>query len=280
MDGPSGTLELGRQWAARLELGFSVLQGKTRLARRAHVGPLQVQRPFYPDASGACHVYVLHPPGGIVGGDSLVVEASTDSGAEALITTPAATKFYRSAGPTAHQSVRLRIARDSTLEWLPQETIVFGGARAESAVRADVEPGGRFVGWDVTCLGRPVSNDGFETGFYAPRFEVYEGGVPVFVERTRIEADSAVRRARFGLAGAPVFGTLVALGAAEGLAERLRSVLPEDGGFAVTAKSRVVVCRYLGSRVQDAKEGFTRAWQELRAALGSAPSASPRIWAT
>jgi urease accessory protein len=283
MDGPSVDPELGRPWLATLDLRFAPIAGKTRLVRRAHSGPLLVQRPFYPEAGGACHVYLLHPPGGIVGGDRLTIDVTTDPGAEALLTTPAATKFYRSAGSVAHQSVTLRVASGSTLEWLPQETIVFGGALATSLVRADVEPGGQFIGWDVSCLGRPLSNDAFESGFYAPRFEIYQAGAAVHIERARIEAGSALRRARVGLAGATVFGSLVALGSRPELVERLRDYLPppsDEGVFALTAKSKVIVCRYLGHSVQRARLGFLRVWSELRPSiLGREPSA-PRIWAT
>jgi urease accessory protein len=290
MDGPSGTSELGRAhvgWTARLELRFARLEGATRVVRRAHEGPLQVQRPFYPDRRGGCHVYILHPPGGIVGGDRLDIDVATETGAEALLTTPAATKFYRSAGLVARQSVRLEVAAGSLLEWLPQETIVFGGARACSTVVANVEPGGRFIAWDVCCLGRPLSGDLFASGFYAPRFELYSGGRPVFIERARIEADGPVRSSRIGLAGAPVFGSLVALAdsltdSTEVVTERLRAVLPGEashGTFGVTGKRRVVVCRYLGHDAQRAREGFLLAWRELRQ-IFSMPASPPRIWAT
>lgn len=218
-----------------------------------------------------------------MGGDRLDIEASTEAGAEALLTTPAATKFYRSAGATASQSVRLRVAADSLLEWLPQETIVFGGALATSSVRADVEPGGRLIAWEVCCLGRPLSGDAFGSGFYAPRFELYLGGKPAFVERAHVEATSAARRSRIGLGGAPVFGSLVALSdSAEGTAEKIRAVLPagtSEGLFGVTAKSRALVCRYLGNDAQRARAGFALAWRVLREEL-SMPASPPRIWAT
>jgi urease accessory protein len=295
MDGPSGTSELDRPhvdhvghlgWTARLELRFARLGGATRVVRRLHEGPLQVQRPFYPDKRGGCHVYILHPPGGIVGGDRLDIHVTTEAGTEALLTTPAATKFYRSAGPVARQSVQLEVGSGSLLEWLPQETIVFGGARARSTVVASVEPGGRFIGWDVCCLGRPLSGDPFASGFYAPRFELYAGGRPAFIERAHVDAAGPLRGSRIGLAGAPVFGSLVALADSlpgwETATERIRAVLPgeaSDGVFSVTSKSRAVVCRYLGHDVQRAREGFTCAWRELRQIL-SMPATAPRIWAT
>ena len=78
-------------WQARLELGFRATAGRTVLAHRRHVGPLVVQRPFYPEG-GICHVYLLHPPGGVVGGDTLELQVQADADSHALITTPAATR--------------------------------------------------------------------------------------------------------------------------------------------------------------------------------------------
>jgi len=77
-------------WHAALELGFAAASGATRLARRKHRGPLVVQRPFLPEGPGVAHVYVLHPPGGLVGGDELTLDVEVDAGAHALVTTPAA----------------------------------------------------------------------------------------------------------------------------------------------------------------------------------------------
>src|SRR5205085_6360717 len=87
-------------WQAELRLRFNcdapgpLRPGRTRLVERQHRGPLVVQRPFYPEGD-PCHVYLVHPPGGVVGGDALRIDATVDPGAHALITTPAATKFYR-----------------------------------------------------------------------------------------------------------------------------------------------------------------------------------------
>src|SRR6187551_1093438 len=115
-------------WQARLELGFRATAGRTVLAHRRHIGPLMVQRPFYPEG-GICHVYLLHPPGGIVGGDSLELQVDAGQGSHALITTPAATKFYR-AGPHPRAVLRQNLlVKDAVLEWLPQEAIVFDGAK-------------------------------------------------------------------------------------------------------------------------------------------------------
>jgi urease accessory protein len=272
-----------RRWEARLDLGFAVSGSRTALVRRAHSGPLQVQRPFYPEGRSGCHVYVLHPPGGLVGGDRLALDVTAERGAEVLLTTPAATKFYRSAGPKAEQHVSITVANGAAVEWLPQETIVFGGANGESAVRVDVENGGQFLGWDVCCFGRPASGDRYATGRFVQRLEVRVGGRPVCLERAEYDAGAAVMHRRTSLAGFPVTGTLVAVTECAELAERVRKVLPAPSAsesFSVTSRRRVLVCRYLGESALGARDGFARAWQAVRTALlGRAPHI-PRIWAT
>lgn len=272
-------------WEARLDLTFARASGRTRLMRRAHRGPLHVQRAFYPEPCGAAHVILLHPPGGLVGGDDLEISATADGGAEVLLTTPAATKFYRTSGAPARQRIRLHVGADATLEWLPQETLVFGGARAESSLRVDVALGGKFLGWELCCLGRPASGDAFESGSYRQRLEVYVDGVPACIERAHVSNSngSVGRHARFGLAGFPVFGTLLAVTDSLDVAERVRQVLPPPTPtdlFGVTVRRNTLAVRYLGESVPRARAGFVRAWTALRAELfGRAPSV-PRIWAT
>ena len=129
------------RWSARLELGFRADDRGTRLAHRAHHGPLVVQKPLYPEGDSVCHVIVVHPPGGIAGGDELRIDLEVGAGASALVTTPGAAKWYRSAGPVARQSVALRV--EGCLEWLPQEAIVFDGARASSSLEVDLGEIGR-----------------------------------------------------------------------------------------------------------------------------------------
>src|SRR6478736_2504397 len=124
-------------WRARLALAFERRGDRTVLARRHHEGPLVVQKPLYPEGDGVCHAIVLHPPAGIAGGDAIELSLRAGEGSSVLVTTPGAAKWYRSPGPTASQRISIEAAAGSTLEWLPQENIVFDGARADIAWRAD-----------------------------------------------------------------------------------------------------------------------------------------------
>jgi urease accessory protein len=271
-----------RRWDARLDLGFAVSGARTALVHRSHYGPLQVQRPFYPEGT-ACHVYLLHPPGGLVGGDRLSIHVTADAGAEALLTTPAATKFYRTAGAKAEQRVFIRVEAGASVEWLPQETIVFAGAHGESAVDVDLARGARFLCWEITCLGRPASGDRFERGRFVQRTAIRVDGRPVSVERAAFDGGSVALHRRTALAGFPVTGSFVAITDRTDLAEQVRAVLPAPTPtdlFSVTSRRHVLVCRYLGDCAERARAGFVRTWTIVRAALLGRTPEPPRIWAT
>ena len=186
-------------WDAKLSLRFASRGDRTEIVERRHHGPLRIQRPFYPEPSGTCHVYVLHPPGGVVGGDQLALDVSVDAGAHALLTTPAATKLYRSAGARAGVRQTLRVARGARLEWLPHETIAFSAAHAELMTRVELAAGARFLGWEMLCLGRPASDERFDRGEVRQSIEIEIGGKPAYCERGSYAAGDEVLSAAWGL---------------------------------------------------------------------------------
>jgi len=270
-------------WIARLELGFRARGTRTILAHRRHVGPLQVQRPFYPDGERACHVYILHPPGGVVGGDSLAISAAVVRGAHALLTTPAAGKLYRSAGASAQLSQELNVADGAWLEWLPQETIAFDGARAASATRVTLTGTAGFIGWEILCLGRPAAGETYTHGEFVQRFEIWRDGAPLWWERNALAGGAPVLHAPWGLAGRSVVASMVAVGRAPSALPALRELLnaeQDDGEFSVSQLRDVLVCRYLGNSAEQARAGFIAAWRLLRPALWDIEASPPRIWAT
>ena len=279
-----------RGWLARLELGFEASDGRTRLSRRKHQGPLVVQRPFYPEASGCCHVYLVHPPGGVVGGDDLELDAEVDAGAHALITTPAATKLYRSNGPSATLSQRFVVRAGATLEWLPQETIAFNGSIAVLSTRVELEPGANFIGMEVLCLGRPAAGESFDVGRLQQRLEVRRAGEPLLVERLRLRGNGPELCQAWGLNGHTTLGTLIAV---SGLAPELwarrvpelvhrvrEAIAPLGGVGAVTQVAGALVCRFLGDGSSPAHAVLRRAWELIRPELTQTPAVAPRIWAT
>lgn len=281
------TLVANRGWQAQLSLGFQCYGSRTILAQRAHQGPLQVQRPFYPEGETVCHIAILHPPGGVVGGDELRIDATLDPGSHALLTTPAAGKFYRSAGPHAHQSQRLSVAPGATLEWLPQENIVYAGARLRSLTRIDLQGDARFIGWEILCLGRPAADEPFATGECRQIFELHRAGEPLYLEHGRYTGGEGILDARWGLQGQPVTATLLCATTRPGPVADLRarwdtlaSASPPGELATVTQLDGCLVCRYLGPSTARARQFLTVAWCLLRPKLLDRPACPSRFWST
>jgi urease accessory protein len=244
-------------WKASLSLGFRQVEQKTILAERRSEGPLVVQKPLYPDGPERCHAIVVHPPGGIAGGDELALDVSVENEANALLTTPGAAKWYRSAGAWAKQTLRFQVA--GSLEWLPRETIVFDGALADVQTQVVLSEGARYVGWEVACLGR------FTRGRLRTETRIMQGTRMLFIEKGEIEGGGRLMRSPVGLGGRSVFGTFVATSAKKISVE----------GVAVTHLPGLLIGRYLGDSSEQALRAFTRLWQLVR------PGAvEPRIWST
>ena len=267
-------------WKARLSLGFSFLDGKTVLSERDHDGPLVVQKPLYPEGNDICHAIVVHPPGGIAGGDELTLQARTGAGAAALLTTPGAAKWYRSSGARAKQSLRFDVR--GQLEWLPQETIVFDGALAETETEVDLEAGAGLIGWDIVCLGRTGSGERFTRGSYRSSIRIRREGKLLWLERGRIDGGGKLLDSPAGLGGSPVFGTLFAAfsNIEKKILEELREQSPVSGRGAVTLLPGVLMARYLGDSSEAARRYFFALWRILRPALAGRQATEPRIWRT
>jgi len=281
--GAGGAQAWNAGWAAELELGFEVVKGRSALTRNRHRGPLAVQRAFYPESSDLAHVYLLHPPGGIVAGDRLTVRVHAASGARALVTTPAATKFYRSEGRIAEQTQLFRVSAGASLEWLPQETIVFGSARVSTKTHVELEPAANFCGWDIVCLGRAASGDHFGSGRLQQAFEIWQGERPLWIERADFDANQPVRHARWGLGGHRVFGTFVCTAQNAAAVAAARAAVDTDDSrelFAVSQMRAAIVCRYLGSSTERARAVFAQAWAAVRPLVLGRPACPPRIWLT
>ncbi|MDD1960755.1 MAG: urease accessory protein UreD [Pseudomonas capeferrum] len=262
-------------WSAYLQLRFSRRDDVTRLGARRHFGPLLVQRPFYPEGA-PCHVYVLHPPGGIVAGDRLELDIHLEPGSHALLTMPGASKFYRSIGPTARLAQRFHLGADSTLEWLPQDSIFFAGARASLDSRFTLAPGARLLAWETLCLGRPVMNERFDHGALDSRLHIEMPDDPGLYERLRIEGGQLDK-----LAGHPLLATFCASPADPALLEHVRALLDElDNPAGATLLGSLLVIRLLDHDNQHLQHTLQRLWHVLRPAVIGLPACPPRIWAT
>lgn len=270
-------------WVGRLALGYGAASGRTVLQSRQHLGPLTVQKSFYPEGQAVCHTVVLHPPGGIAAGDHLTLQVSLETGARALLTTPGAGKWYRSLGATARQILAFRVAHGAVLEWLPQENILFDRARAELSTGVDLDGDGVFFGWDVLCLGRRASGERFTGGLLGQRVEIRRGGALLWVEQSRLSGGDPLLESLVGLGGCPVAGTLIMAGPAvdEGLLTRCREVQAGPGSrCGITVLPGVLVARFLGHGPEAARRYFEGLWAILRPAYAGREAHRPRIWNT
>ncbi len=158
-------------WQGRLQLDYRMEAGRT-VGRDTHHGPLRVLKRLYPEGSALCHHVLVHPPGGLVAGDHLEIDIEVHEHAQALVTTPGATRFYRSTGDPARQSVDARIGAGARLEWLPMETIAYRGTHADNRMRFQLADDAQMIGWDLLALGLPASDAPFDTGRYAQRIDL------------------------------------------------------------------------------------------------------------
>jgi urease accessory protein len=269
-------------WRARLALRFANDNGRSRLTHREHEGPLVVQKPLYPEGDGVCQCIVVHPPGGVAGGDRLALNVDVAPGAHAQLTTPGAAKWYRSGGNPAEQQAVFRVAEGAALEWLPQGTIVFDGAQATSVTRIELERGATYLGWDVICLGRTASAERFRQGEWRQRIDIFRDNALVWSERTLLHGDCPLLSSRVGLNGAPVFGTFVAMTTTidDALLASCRVLAPARGEGAVTRLPGALVARYRGDASEAAHDYFSALWTTLRPHVAGRAAVRPRIWGT
>ncbi len=274
-------------WHGHLHLDYRRAGERTVLHDR-HEGPLRVLQSLYPEAPAVCHNVLVHPPGGLVGGDRLALHARVGTAAHALLTTAGATRFYRTTGEAAVQSVTLALDPGARLEWLPLETIAYSGCLGESHVRFDLAPGAEAIGWDVLALGLPASDQPFERGRYLQSIEL--GGR--WLERGAIDAaDKRLLDSPLGLAGRRASGTLwfvsgspIVEARRDGLLGAARAVVeghPHGCAAGATApQTDVVVLRVLGPAVEPVMNLLIAVWRVWREGAWALPATPPRVWRT
>jgi urease accessory protein len=275
-------------WHAKLQLHYTH-DGRTTTAHDRHEGPLRVLQRLYPEGPAICHHVLVHPPGGIVGGDVLALEARLERDCHALITTPGATRFYRSAGDTSLQQVQATLADGARLEWLPMETIAYGACQAHNQLRFDLAPGAEMIGWDLLALGLPAAGQAFERGRFVQQLEL----PGAWLERGCIDAaDARLIDSPMGWAGKRVLATLwFAAGSAlqparrEALLDGARAAVAAHDSLSAQAgvtapHERVVVLRALADRVEPAMQLLKQVWAAWRGTAWGLDATAPRLWRT
>jgi urease accessory protein len=278
-------------WQGSLSLAYrrdDLPNGARTVVHDRHDGPLRVLASLYPEAPTVCHNVLVHPPGGLVGGDRLEIGVTLEPHAHALITTPGATRFYRSLGAPATQRLHATLAEGARLEWLPLETLAYSGCIAENLMRFELAPGAEMMGWDVLALGLPASDQAFVRGRYTQRIELPGR----WLERGVVDAaDTRLLDSPLGWAGHRVMGTLwFAAGGSlsaprrEQLLAAARDTVEGDALQAccgVTAvHDGIVVLRALAPRVEPLMALLTRVWATWRDAAWGLARCTPRVWRT
>jgi len=273
-------------WHARLQLDYALEASRT-VVRHQHDGPLRILQSLYPEGDAVCHNVLVHPPGGLVGGDTLDINATVVPGAHGLITTPGATRFYKSAGELALQRTRLTLAEGARLEWLPLEALCYNACQAENRLTMDLAPGAELMGWDVTALGLPGANRPFATGRFQQHIEV----PGLWLERGLIDAaDPLLLDSPLGLAGhrciASIFfiaGSPLERNRRQAALDVAREVihahpLAATAG-ATSPNGQVVIVRALAPLVEPAMDLMRRVRAAWRGHFWDLAAANPRIWA-
>ena len=274
-------------WHAQLQLDYRLERQRT-VARHLHQGPLRILQSLYPEGDAVCHNILVHPPGGLVGGDTLDLQITAAAGTHGLITTPGATRFYRSGGEPAIQRTQIRLSARARLEWLPLETICHNQCLAENRLTLSLAPGAEFMGVDITALGLPHAQRPFKHGSFQQHIEV----PGVWLERGRIEAtDHTLMQGRGGLQGMACLATLFFVAGSPIDRTRRQTALDVARTLidahplrltagATSANYQVLVVRALAPLVESSSDLLRKIWHGWRQYFWQLSAAPPRIWAT
>lgn len=272
---------------ASISLTFDKEAGKSRLATRDHFGQLYVQKPFYPEGSEVCHIVLVHPPGGVVGGDRLEIANHVGADASVQITTPGAAKWYRSNGHISYQNVTLDVKTGGSMEWLPQETIFFDDAQVELVQSINLEKNAVYIGCEIFCLGRTAFGESFNTGQIRQKVTICREKKLIWYEQLNLRGGSEGMRSSLILADKTVCATLLAVSdsiCSNELINTLRSLTADldkgAGMLGVSQVKSVIVARYLGNSSEVARIVMLKLWGVLRPALLGRKAEVPRMWNT
>lgn len=272
---------------ASIVLTFDKDAGKSRLALRQHFGQLYVQKPFYPEGPEVCHVVLVHPPGGVVGGDRLEITNHVGADAHVQVTTPGAAKWYRSNGRVSYQNVTLDVKTGGVMEWLPQETIFFDDAQVELVQNVNLEKKATYVGCEIFCFGRTAHGESFNSGRIRQKISIRRDHKLIWYEQLNLRGGDKAMRSSHVLANKTVCATLLAVNDSSHSSELINAlrnqVADVDNGAGILGVSQVrsvIVARYLGNSSEVARDVMLKLWGVLRPALLGRAAEVPRMWKT
>ena len=270
-------------WLARLDLEFNENNGRSFLAKKQHVGPLVIQKTLHPEGDAICHGIIIHPPGGVAGGDELIVNVDLAYNANALLTTPGAGKWYKANGAVASQHLNFNVATNAQLEWFPQENILFDGAQVALTSDVLLATDARFASWEILCFGRQARGELWQIGKIKQRLNIIRDGQLIWNERAFIRPQSRVMQSLVGLHGNVVSGGFVVAAGLlpKTILEACQQVkINSAAKVGVTALPEIFSARYIGQSGQEARQYFEQLWQILRPWYSQREAVRPRIWNT
>ncbi len=256
------------------EIGVAADAAGTRLARLHQQAPLRVLFPT-PAVGDVFEAALVTTSGGLVGGDRLAIAVHAGRDARILVSPQAAEKVYRSTGADCRIEVALTAEHGSWLEWLPQETILFEGARLDrmSAIEADADA--RVLAGEIVVFGRIGRGERFSRGFLRDGWQVRRNGRLVWADALLLEHDIARQIDHpAGLAGAVAAATAIYV--APDAAEHLAAA--RDLGALATVVNGVLVMRWLKKDARAVRAEFGAIWSGFRAAVAGLPRRLPRLW--
>lgn len=276
-------------WYAKLELGFKYDQKRTILHHRKHFGPVRVQKMLWPEKTGVCHAIIVHPPAGIAGGDHLTFNIHVAESAHALVTTPGAGKWYRTNAKQAFQHIHIHVEKNATFEWLPQESMLFNGACANSETLIHLEQTASFIGWDLLVIGRQARQEKFTQGMYVNQFKLFKNNQLLVNDRLCFVGGDRWLSSCLGMNQHAVMGSFWAVPpeqyrASQYLDEYIdlirELIMRMNMNVTLTRLDEVICARYLGDDVRQCHDAFAAIRAKLRRYWFDLDEEFPRIWRT
>lgn len=276
-----------KRWHASLDLVFKKQNERSFLAKNLHVGPLVLQKSLHPEGEAVCHGVIIHPPGGVAGGDSLAINVDVSQGAHVLLTTPGAGKWYKANGHDASQQLRFNLQENACLEWLPQETILFNGAQVRFDAAVNLANNAQYAAWEILCFGRQAQQETWQIGSLHQALTIRRNDDLIWNERSNLKPNQQLINSIVGLHGNAVSASFViAAGTLPSqILEACRALQPKlaldlEAKYSITALPEIVSARYVGQSAQCARQYFEALWQILRLWYADRPVTKPRIWST
>lgn len=277
------TITDSKSWQGMIDLVYISEENETKLIHNKMQAPFKIQKPLYPEGKKICHNIILHTAGGIVGGDRLSINLDLQPDAKVLITTAAAGKIYRSDGKIAKQNTHIKIDKGAYLEYLPQENIIFKGANYEQNMRVELGEGGIWMGWEINRFGRSARGEKFTEGEWRSHTEVWQDGLPLWIDRQYLKANTEIINSYNGLGGMPIIASLVFVGkkVESEIVEKARLLgINEqmEGEIGITRLQKGLLCRHRGNSSTESRNWLIKIWHLLRENYGELNPMIPRVW--